>query len=63
MSLDSKGPGSLGLAFKFDDSEKLLIDEIQSDSIAAKVCCIMMCMCIYIANKMSFLPALYYYYI
>ena len=37
MNLQSDGSDSLGLTLKFDDSEQLIVEEIQSDGIADKV--------------------------
>ena len=37
VNLQSEGPNSLGLAFKFDDSQQLFIEEIKPDGIAVKV--------------------------
>ena len=37
VNLQSEGPNSLGLKFKFDDSKQLIIEEIQPDGIADKV--------------------------
>ena len=37
VNLQSEGPGSFGLTFKFNDCEELFIEEIHSDGIAAKV--------------------------
>ena len=41
VNLESEGPNTLGLALKFDDSKQLIIEEIKSDGIAAKVCLVM----------------------
>ena len=37
VTLQSDGPDSLGLVFKFDDSEQLIIEEILPDRTADKV--------------------------
>lgn len=37
VNLQSEGPNSFGLTFKFDDSQQLVIEEIKPDGIAAKV--------------------------
>ena len=37
VTLQSEGPDGFGLTFNFNDSEHLIVEEIQSDGIADKV--------------------------